>query len=158
MRRLDYETVKKVKEILKNKTYKEIEEETGLSSATIAKIAKMSDEEIEELRKKEAREKKIKEVKKDEIYKAKSGKALLKDIQEAIAEESLRRHRELLNTGLFVEKLWEKKKEQEFLNAIQQARIEKTKNLALKILMLRYLRGEIDKRELARRILVVTYA
>jgi len=155
MGKIDYETAKKVRKLKeKGATYDEIEEQIGISRKSIAKILKMSEEEIEELKKREEKEVKAGE----EGLKAKAKKQFFKEVSNWIADEAMENLKELIKNGMLVRELYEKKREEEFENAIQAARIEKTKNLALRILLLRYLRGEIDKYDLARRILVVTYA
>jgi len=114
----------------------------------------MSEEEIEELKKREEKEVKVGE----EGLKSKAKKQFFNEVRDWIADESMERLKELIKEGMLVEELYEKKREEEFENAIQALRIEKTKVLALKILIARYLRGEIDKYDFARRILAITHA
>lgn len=155
MGKLDYETAKKIKEMLESKTYDEIEAELGVSSKTIAKVKKMSDEEIEELK---AVEKEEKAEIGEESLKAKAKKQFFKEIRDRVADESLERLRELIKLGAIVEELYQEKREQAFLNAVQMARNEEIKNYLIKLFVFHYLKGHIDKTELAKKILAISYA
>jgi len=154
-KRIGYEKAKKAKEMLKQGfTYDEVQEATGLSRSTIAAIAKASDEEIEKVR--ELEERKV--AKKEGEYMKKANKLLLKEIQEMVSKRALENVRNLLNYGLFVEGLYLGKGREFFENLVAGLINERFKNELLTILVLKLLRGEIDKEEFIRKYLVIKYA
>jgi len=124
MQKIDYETAKKVKELRKSgATYDKIQTEVGIARATISRILKMTDDEIEDL-KKERKEKTIEE----KGFATKAERVLLKEIRDLIANESLERIRDLMNYGLVIEALWEKKREEILKQALLKAKNEEIKN------------------------------
>jgi len=148
---ISYRLAKKVLDLRESgTTYDRIRKETKLAKGTISKILKLGEKGIEKIRKNEKA--------KEAVFKGKAEKLLLREMQDLVAEESLERLRELLNNGLLVEELYEKKREQAFLNAIQKARNEEIKNYVTRLFVILYLKGYIDKTELARKILAIKYA
>ena len=170
MRRLDIDTVKKIREMLsKGKTYDEIEKLFGVSRRTIADIAKMSDEEFkmyvskkERKRKKregveeEEEEDKGKDEKKDLRRKALQNQ--IKEVIDRIADESLENLRDLISYGLILRSSYENYKMERINRIISESLKEKLKNRVFFYLLLRYMRNEIDRDEFLKRVLVIRYA
>jgi len=173
MRRLDVDTVKKIREMLsKGKTYDEIEKLFGVSRRTIADIAKMSDEEFKMyVSKKERKRKKREEVEEEEEEEEEDkgkgrGKDLrrkalqnqIKEVIDRIADESLENLRDLISYGLILRSSYENFKMERINRIISESLKEKLKNRVFFYLLLRYMRNEIDRDEFLKRVLVIRYA
>jgi len=168
MRRLDIDTVKKIREMLsKGKTYDEIEKLFGVSRRTIADIAKMSDEEFKMyVSKKERKREKREEEEEEEEDKGKDKRDLrrkalqnqIKEVIDRIADESLENLRDLISYGLILRSSYENYKMERINRIISESLKEKLKNRVFFYLLLRYMRNEIDRDEFLKRVLVIRYA
>jgi len=169
MRRLDIDTVKKIREMLsKGKTYDEIEKLFGVSRRTIADIAKMSDEEFKMYVSKKERKRKKREGVEEEEEEDKGKdkrdlrrKALqnqIKEVIDRIADESLENLRDLISYGLILRSSYENYKMERINRIISESLKEKLKNRVFFYLLLRYMRNEIDRDEFLKRVLVIRYA
>jgi hypothetical protein len=155
---ISYEKAKKVKELLKQgKTYSQIQKEVGIARASISKIKKMSDKDLEELKKRE-QEKIEKEGKSaEERIREKAEKATWKQLIDSLTQEAVRNVKFTLLVGQTFKEYQEWLKEQEMLKKIEELNEEKLKHLAFKVLLSKYLTKEISKEDFLARALVMEY-
>lgn len=153
--RIGIETIRAVRRRLnEKKTYDEIQREFGIARATIAKIAKLSLADIKSL---EKEAKKEKEIEKEELFKTGAEKVLLKEIKDIIADESLKRIRELYNYGLLLEEKYNEMEAEKLLKLIQSKEKEEIKNCLMSWLVYFYLSGRISKQDFLRKFLTVKF-
>jgi hypothetical protein len=150
--RIDYETARKIKDMLETKTYKEIEEEFGVSSRTIAKISKMSDAEIEELKKERD------DLGDDKSLTVKARRALLKELANIITEQSLENLKDIVSSGQFLHAYYDEVQRKNLIRLIQKLKNKEVKEHVTKALLLMFLKGELDREDFLKRFMVISYA
>jgi hypothetical protein len=154
--KIDYETAKKIKELLEQgKTYDYIQEAVGVARATISKIRKMSNEEIEDLKEREKEEGKLIE---DKTLTTKARKTMLKELTNIIAEQSLENLRDLVTSGQFLQAYYDKVQAENLTKMIQKIKNKEIKEYLYKALIFKFLKGELDREEFLKRFIVICYA
>jgi hypothetical protein len=137
------------------KTYDYIQEALGVARATISKVKKMSNEEIEDLKEREREGGKLIE---DKSLTVKARKTMLKELSNIIAEQSLENLRDLVSYGQFLQAYYDQVQRENLMKLIQKLRNKEVKEYVTKILLFRFLRGELDKEEFLKRFMVIYYA
>ncbi len=158
MKTLSPEKIRRIWELRKaGKSIDEIAEELRCSTKTVVRYLRLSEKEANKLIKQRTLKLKKQDLE-ERSFRTKADTVLLREIKDMVADESLRKIRELLNCGLFVEKLYEKKQEETLEEALEALKKERIKNFLLTATVLLFLKGKISKKGLAKRVLAIRYA